>query len=142
MNSKNIAMGITIFGAGLGLGYFICNKRLSKRYQEDVAEVKEFYMEKIKEIGVMGEDFTPEHLGDEEDNEDNEDNEEDTFVVYSIGKRNFFSNNSSGESTSIRQHKPLQLEERYDTIQNNIKTFRINLVKAKIRSHCRKDTFC
>ena len=77
MNSKNIAMGITIFGAGLGLGYFICNKRLSKRYQEDVAEVKEFYMEKIKEIGVMGEDFTPEHLGDEEDNEDNEDNEED-----------------------------------------------------------------
>lgn len=52
----------------------------------------------------------------------NEEYEEDTFVVYSIGKRNFFSNNSSGESTSIRQHKPLQLEERYDTIQNNIKT--------------------
>ena len=53
MNSKNIAMGITIFGAGLGLGYFIYNKRLSKRYQEDVAEVKEFHMEKIKEIGVI-----------------------------------------------------------------------------------------
>ena len=77
MNSKNIAMGITIFGAGLGLGYFICNKRLSKRYQEDVAEVKEFYMKKIKEIGVMGEDFTPEHLSDEEDSEDDENNEED-----------------------------------------------------------------
>ena len=50
MNSKNIVTGIIIFGAGLGLGYFICNKRLSKRYQEDVAEVKEFYMEKIREI--------------------------------------------------------------------------------------------
>ena len=79
MNSKNIAMGITIFGAGLGLGYFICNKRLSKRYQEDVAEVKEFYMEKLKEIGVMGvdlgvtgEDFTPEYLDDEEDDLDEE----------------------------------------------------------------------
>ena len=77
MNSKNIVTGIIIFGAGLGLGYFICNKRLSKRYQEDVAEVKEFYMEKIKEIGVMGEDFTPEYLDDEEDNEDEEDDEED-----------------------------------------------------------------
>lgn len=73
MNSKNIVTGIIIFGAGLGLGYFICNKRLSKRYQEDVAEVKEFYMEKIKEIGVMGEDFTPEDLDDEEDNEDEDD---------------------------------------------------------------------
>lgn len=48
--------------------------------------------------------------------------EEDTFVVYSIGKRDFFANKSIGENTNIRQHKPLQLEEEYDTIQNNIKT--------------------
>lgn len=52
----------------------------------------------------------------------NEEYEEDTFVVYSIGKRDFFSNKSYGDSTTIRQHKPLQLEEEYDTIQNNIKT--------------------
>lgn len=48
--------------------------------------------------------------------------EEDTFVVYSIGKRSFFTNKSHGENTNIKQHKPLQLEEEYDTIQNNIKT--------------------
>ena len=62
MNSKNIAMGITIFGAGLGLGYFICNKRLSKRYQEDVAEVKEFYMEKIKRAAARCSYFNGQQL--------------------------------------------------------------------------------
>ena len=73
----HITITLGAFGAGIALGYYICNKRLSKRYQEDVAEVKEFYMEKIKEIGVMGEDFTPEHLSEEEDSEDDENNEED-----------------------------------------------------------------
>lgn len=51
-----------------------------------------------------------------------EEYEEDTFVIYSVGKRDFFSNKSYGDDKIIRQHKPLQLEEKYDTIQNNIKT--------------------
>lgn len=76
MNIKNTVVGLAIFGAGAGVGYFVCKRRLVAQYQEDVAEVKQFYMNKIEEMGVMDEDFDPEELEDEEDEEDYEDEEE------------------------------------------------------------------
>lgn len=76
MKTKSIAIGLTIFGAGAGLGYFICKKRLTVQYQEDVAEVKQFYMNKIEELGVMDEDFDPENL-DRDDTEDEDEDDED-----------------------------------------------------------------
>lgn len=52
----------------------------------------------------------------------NQEYKEETFVVYGIGERDFFSNKSVSEGTNVRQVKPLQLQEKYDSIQNNIKT--------------------
>ena len=86
MNVKKTLLGLTIFGAGAGLGYFICKKRLTAQYQEDVAEVKQFYMNKIEELGVMDEDFDPEDLNDgdteDEDDEDEDPNEEEVREYY------------------------------------------------------------
>lgn len=52
----------------------------------------------------------------------NQEYKEETFVVYGIGERDFFSNKSISEGSNVRQVKPLQLQEKYDSIQNNIKT--------------------
>lgn len=86
MNVKKTLLGLTIFGAGAGLGYFICKKRLTAQYQEDVAEVKQFYMNKIEEMGVMDEDFDPEDLNDgnteHENDEDEDPNEEEVREYY------------------------------------------------------------
>lgn len=73
MNIKKIVVGITTFGVGYGAGYLISKKK----YLEDLAEVKQFYYNKIEEMGVMSEDFEP----DMEDQDEEDDDEEDEEVI-------------------------------------------------------------
>lgn len=91
MNIKNTLIGLTIFGAGAGVGYFVCKRRLVAQYQEDVADVKQFYMNKIEELGVMDEDFDPDDIIDDEDEEWNEHEEDEEYfnrvMKYSSGVR-------------------------------------------------------
>lgn len=73
-------MGKTVFGAGmfaLGAvaGFFASKKFFGKRYREDVADIQAFYNEKLKELGVMDEDFEFPEDEDSEDEDDDEDEE-------------------------------------------------------------------
>lgn len=61
MNLKNILLGLGIFGSGVAAGYILAKKKLQQQYQDEIAEVKDFYYEKLKESGVMGRDFEPDH---------------------------------------------------------------------------------
>lgn len=70
MNLKNILLGLGIFGSGVAVGYIFANKKLQQQYQDEILEVQEFYYEKLKESGVMGKDFEPDHNEYEEVSED------------------------------------------------------------------------
>lgn len=69
MNIKNVFFGVTIFGFGSVTGYFVCKKVLEKRFSEDIEEIKEFYYNKLEELGVQDEDFDPEMLNEENEEE-------------------------------------------------------------------------
>ena len=56
MTNKNLFVGLAIFAAGSLTGYLACMVKLQKQYQEDLAEVKDFYMEKLHELGVLEKD--------------------------------------------------------------------------------------
>lgn len=66
MNIKNMLSGLTLLGMGGVAGYFIAKKKLQARYQEDVADIQDFYYKKLQEAGIMEADFEPEELSDEE----------------------------------------------------------------------------
>lgn len=66
MKIKNIIYGLTLLGMGGVSGYFIAKKQLRQKYQDDVAEVQDFYYKKLQELGVMEEGFEPEEPTDEE----------------------------------------------------------------------------
>lgn len=66
MKIKNIIYGLTLLGMGGLAGYFIAKKQLRQKYQDDVAEVQDFYYKKLQEFGVMEEGFEPEEPTDEE----------------------------------------------------------------------------
>lgn len=76
MNFKRIAIGVVTFGAGVGLGYFACKKK----YLDDLADVKQFYYNKIEEMGVQPSDFEPEC--DVEDDEDDDEEATDDDEEY------------------------------------------------------------
>lgn len=85
MQNKTITLGLAILGVGIGIGagigYGLGVKMLKEQYQEDAADVKDFYMNKLQEMGVMDKDFTPEEMIDQiievgEDDEDDEDERE------------------------------------------------------------------
>ena len=56
MTNKNLSIGAVIFAAGALTGYLVGMARLRKQYQEDLGEVKDFYMEKLHELGVLEKD--------------------------------------------------------------------------------------
>ena len=56
MTNKNLFVGVVIFAAGVATGYLAGMTKLQKQYQEDLAEVKDFYMEKLHELGVLEKD--------------------------------------------------------------------------------------
>lgn len=72
MKNKSMFINLVIFGLGLGAGYTLGNIQLRKRYQEASAEVKDFYMNKLQEMGVMEKGFTPEEMIDQIIEDDNE----------------------------------------------------------------------
>ena len=100
MNTKKILFGLAVFGAGIGTGYFACKLVLGKRYQEDVSEIKQFYMNKIEEMGVMAEDFDPEDL-DEDEDDDTEDPDEEEYR-NTINKFNYSSAAVEGQRSKGR----------------------------------------
>lgn len=62
MTNKTLFGGAIVFIGGMGVGHAITKHLLAARYQEDVAEVKDFYMAKLAEMGVMPEGFDPTDL--------------------------------------------------------------------------------
>ena len=52
------------------VGYIFAKKKLQQQYQDEISEVQDFYYEKLKESGVMGKDFEPDHNEYEEVSED------------------------------------------------------------------------
>lgn len=65
-------IGIVGFGSGALIGFWFGSNKEKKRHQEDLAEVKDFYLQKLDELGVMAKDFTPEEMIDQilEDDEE------------------------------------------------------------------------
>ena len=102
MRSKNIVIGVVIFSAGAGLGYFIANKRLKKQYVEDLGEIKQFYMNKIEELGVMDSDFDPDDLDEDELAE-----EEDEEVREYYDRVMNYSSTSTGAKVDGGKGRPI-----------------------------------
>ena len=81
-------IGIIGFGAGGLCGYFFGKNRAKKQFLDDLAELREFYMDKLENLGVMDKDFNPEEMIDqiiEDDNQAYEATKEyfDNVVNYS-----------------------------------------------------------
>lgn len=62
MDRKNLLKSVVIFAGGISLGYFLGVKAVKKEYQLDLAETKDFYMNKLNEFGVMPKEFEPEEV--------------------------------------------------------------------------------
>lgn len=77
MNIKSTIFGLTIFGVGAGVGYYVCKHQMVEQYKQDLDDVKQFYYGKIEEIGVMPMEFDPDDIiEDDEENKDDEDDKE------------------------------------------------------------------
>ena len=120
MDVRKIAISAGLFGAGVGVGYFVCKKIIVEQYKQDLIDIKEFYMAKVEELGVMPRDFTPEHIIEvEEDDEEEHEETEDEIEVrrqydskvskYSSGLRQ----EHSGKGKPIIKYNkpPLQIED-------------------------------
>lgn len=95
---NKVIFGTTMLGIGALGGYFVSSKLLQKQYQKDVKYIRDFYFDKLDELGVMPEDFEPSDEKEGEDEEDEEDegpsdkyDEEVTDVLdnYRGGKRRY-----------------------------------------------------
>ena len=69
---EKIIFGTMTFSLGAVSGYFVSKKMLNKQYREDVADVQAFYREKLEELGVMEEGYSPEENVPDEDAENPE----------------------------------------------------------------------
>ena len=76
MNNKRIFIGLLIFGAGVGSGYFLGFKRAKAQFKDDIGEIQDFYANKLTEMGVMDADFDPAELAKHIVDEDEVDYEE------------------------------------------------------------------
>lgn len=95
----------------------------SKQPYKDYVDAFQFYY-KLKELfdDLNLEDFdggTFSKIELLEEYPDKEYTEEDV-VIYSLGERYFFKNSGERSFGNFKQTKPLQLEERYDNISNNL----------------------
>ena len=68
--NKKLFINILIFGSGIGVGYILGVKKVKAQYQEDLGEVKDFYMQKIADFGVMPSNFTPPDQTNKDDEDD------------------------------------------------------------------------
>lgn len=89
MKIKKMLIGISIFGAGVGTGYFVGKNIMLKRYKENLNELRDYYFAKLEELGVQPSDFNPEDLDEDGDYEDDEEpeqyeetDEDDTMAEY------------------------------------------------------------
>jgi len=64
MNIKNTIYGLSLITIGAAAGYILAKKTLQTQYKEDLADVQEFYYAKLKELGVMDDDYEPEIEGE------------------------------------------------------------------------------
>ena len=77
VETKIILTGAAIFLSGTGLGYMLGVAKSKKQYQQESADAKDFYMNRLVEAGVMPSDFIPAHAMEiiEEDEDVSEDEE-------------------------------------------------------------------
>lgn len=124
MEIKKIVIGAGLFGAGAGIGYYVCKKQMLAQYKEDLIDIKQFYMDKVEELGVMPVDFEPEYIieDDEYEEDENTDETEETeeddmasreyhskVMKYSHGIRQ--ENNVKGKPIIKYNKPPLQIED-------------------------------
>lgn len=102
MDVRKIVISAGLFGAGVGVGYFVCKKLIVEQYKQDLIDIKEFYMAKVEELGVMPRDFTPEHII-EVDDEEEEDVETDEETEDEIEVRRQYDSKVSKYSSGLRQ---------------------------------------
>jgi hypothetical protein len=77
MNIKTTAIGVVIFAAGAGTGYFVCKKRMVVQYKEDLIDIKDFYNEKLEAMGLMEEGFNPSDLWEPSDIDETEEEDDE-----------------------------------------------------------------
>ena len=73
MNVKNVLYLAGGFGIGMLAGWQICKRKFEERYRADIEDNRQFYLEKLDELGVMNEEFDAETIDDEDDDEPEED---------------------------------------------------------------------
>ena len=78
MNIKNIMIFTGGIGVGSLAGYILCKKTLEDKYRMDVEDNRQYYLEKLEELGVMEEGFEAETMEEEYDEEDEEEQEDDS----------------------------------------------------------------
>lgn len=62
MKNKTMLICIIGFGAGGLCGYFFGKTSAKKQFLEDLSDLREFYMEKLENLGVMDKEFDPSQL--------------------------------------------------------------------------------
>ena len=78
MSIKNIMIFTGGIGIGSLAGYIFCKKTLEDKYRMDVEDNRQYYLEKLEELGVMEEGFEAETMEEEYDEEDEEEQEDDS----------------------------------------------------------------
>lgn len=92
MNIKSTLVGLTIFGLGGGAGYYLCKRQMTEQYKQDLIDIKQFYYDKIEELGIMPMEFEPDDIIEDDSEEEDTDEE---------GKR-IFNERVSKYSSAIR----------------------------------------
>ena len=69
MNIKNIMIFTGGIGVGSLAGYIFCKKTLEDKYRMDVKDNRQYYLEKLEELGVMEEGFEAETMDEDEEEE-------------------------------------------------------------------------
>lgn len=77
MNIKNIMIFTGGIGIGSLAGYILCKKTLEDKYRMDVEDNRQYYLEKLEELGVMEEGFEAETMDEDEEEEYDEEDEEE-----------------------------------------------------------------
>lgn len=77
MSIKNIMIFTGGIGVGSLAGYILCKKTLEDKYRMDVEDNRQYYLEKLEELGVMEEGFEAETMDEEAYDEEDEEEQED-----------------------------------------------------------------
>lgn len=77
MSIKNIMIFTGGIGVGSLAGYIFCKKTLEDKYRMDVEDNRQYYLEKLEELGVMEEGFEAETMDEDEEEEYDEEDEEE-----------------------------------------------------------------